>query len=140
MNAAVFDTNVLVSGILSPHGPPGYLVEGLLDGWLRAVLDDRILDEYREVLSRPSFGFDAGDIASLLHRITRLAIWPALNAGVVDVKSLPDPDDAPFLICAASAGVPLVTGNLRHFPKKAVGVVSVLSPASFWHRLPREVG
>jgi hypothetical protein len=38
---------------------------------------------------------------------------------------------APFLECARIAGVPLVTGNLRHFPKSVAGKVPVLTPAQF---------
>jgi predicted nucleic acid-binding protein len=43
--------------------------------------------------------------------------------------NLPDPSDLPFLEVAASAEAVLVTGNLRHFPKKAAGRVAVISPA-----------
>jgi hypothetical protein len=50
---AVFDTNVLVSGFLSPHGAPGQIVEWLRSGAVRAGLDDRIISEYEEVLRRP---------------------------------------------------------------------------------------
>ena len=42
---------------------------------------------------------------------------------------LPDPDDAPFLEVAAATESILVTGNSRHFPKKAREGVVVLSPA-----------
>jgi len=38
---------------------------------------------------------------------------------------------APFLECARTAGVPLVTGNLRHFPKSVAGKMPVLTPAQF---------
>jgi hypothetical protein len=44
---------------------------------------------------------------------------------------LPDPDDAPFLECAQTAGVPLATGNTRRFPKPATKGMSVLTPAKF---------
>ena len=53
----VVDTNVIVSGILNPHGPPGRVVDALLSGNNSALHDDRILSEYREVLLRPTFGF-----------------------------------------------------------------------------------
>jgi hypothetical protein len=54
--------------------------------------------------------------------------------------ALPDPDDAPFLECARTAGVPLVTGNLRHFPKRVAKGVSVLTPAQFVASLQGQAG
>jgi hypothetical protein len=38
---------------------------------------------------------------------------------------------APFLECARTAGVLLVTGNLRHFPKSVAGKMPVLTPEQF---------
>jgi len=47
-------------------------------------------------------------------------------------KSLPDPDDNPFLEVAIGANADaLVTGNKRHFPSDAAGKVKILSPAEF---------
>jgi hypothetical protein len=46
-------------------------------------------------------------------------------------RGLPDKDDAPFLECARAADVPIVTGNLRHFPKSVCGEVKILTPAQF---------
>ena len=40
------DTNVLVSGLLSPSAPPGRLVDALLGRRLRVALDDRVEGEY----------------------------------------------------------------------------------------------
>lgn len=44
---------------------------------------------------------------------------------------LPDPDGAPFLECAWAAGAPLVTGNIRHFPKSIAKTALVLTPSQF---------
>ena len=39
MNRAVFDTNVVVSGFLSPSGPPGRIVEWLRNGcWMTGLV------------------------------------------------------------------------------------------------------
>ena len=62
MDRAVFDTNVLVAGFLSPAGPPGRIVEWLRVGSVVAVLDDRIFAEYAEVLVRPAFCLPAGEL------------------------------------------------------------------------------
>lgn len=131
---AVIDTNVLVSGLLNPHGPPGRLVDAVLNGAITVLFDDRILDEYREVLARDAFGFAAGDVRVVLDFIE--AAGEAVSALPVAV-SLPDADDLPFLeVAIAGRADVLVTGNVRHF--KAVtgrhGVV-VLGPAAVVKRL-----
>jgi len=130
MNRAVFDTNVVVSGFLSPAGPPGRIVEWLRNGSAQAVVDDRIMAEYAEVLARPVFGLPAGEVELVLSAIRARSFW--VEASPVHLaRGLPDPDDAPFLECALAAGVPLVTGNLRHFPKSATRDAMVITPGQF---------
>ena len=130
MTFAVFDTNVIVSGLLSPHGPPGRIVEWLREGSIRAVLDDRIADEYEAVLSRPAFALPRHELRIVLEAVRRHAQWVTPPAALT-ANGLPDPDDAPFLECARAAGVALVTGNVRHYPRAAAGAVPVLTPAEF---------
>jgi hypothetical protein len=48
---------------------------------------------------------------------------------------LPDSDDAQFLECGLTAGCALVTGNVRHFPRKLAQSVEVLTPAEFVRRV-----
>ena len=126
----MFDTNVVVSGFLSPVGSPGRIVEWLRVGSVQAVLDDRIAAEYSEVLSRPGFQLPAAEVELVLAAIRAQALWVGVLPGQT-VKGLPDPDDAPFLECARTAGVPLVTGNARQFPKSMAGDVAILTPAQF---------
>ena len=42
----VLDTNALVSGFLSPHGPPGAILRSVLAGSISVCFDERILAEY----------------------------------------------------------------------------------------------
>lgn len=124
----VLDTNVVVSGLLSETGAPGWILDLALAGELELSLDDRILAEYREVLLRPELALPEGAVQEFLGAIERLARrvtarpWP---------QALPDPDDEPFLTVAGAAGAVLVTGNLRHFPAAKRGGVQVLSPREF---------
>ena len=53
---AVIDTNVLVSAMLKWDSVPGNILELAFDGLIIPVLNDDIIKEYREVLSRPKFG------------------------------------------------------------------------------------
>ncbi len=133
----VLDTNVLVSGLLSPFGPPGEIVRLVSSGLIEVCLDARISAEYREVLARPRFGFDQGDVGSLLDYLES-------NADTVAAEPLatrlPDADDEPFLeVALASAADCLVTGNLSHYPAAARAGVAVLSPTELIERYRRQL-
>jgi len=132
--AAVFDTNVLVSGFLSPLGPPGRITEWLRTGTVRASLDDRILAEYEDVLHRPRLGLPAHEVDVVLRAIAGHACWARVLPQHT-VRALPDPDDAPFAECAFALGIGLVTGNARHYPSAALSGLTVLSPRQFVERI-----
>lgn len=137
MLRAVVDTNVIVSGFLSPTGPPGRMVEWLRSGAVQAVLDDRIAAEYRQVLLRPAFRLPPTEVTLVLAKISSQAFWMEVPPGAA-AKDLPAPDDLPFLECAWASGVSLVTGNLRHFPKRVAGTTPILTPAQFVTLAERE--
>jgi uncharacterized protein len=130
----VIDTNVLVSGTINPHGAPGRIVDAVLTDAVTALYDDRIISEYREVLRRPKFGFNKGDIDALVEFIHA-------NGELTAVKSLnvvlPDPDDLPFLeVANAGGGDGLVTGNPKHFkPLRGRHDVTIWTPADLLSRL-----
>jgi len=95
----VLDTNVLVSGFLSPRRPPGRVVDLVTTGHLLLLHDDRILAEYREVLARPRFAIRPAEAAAVLDLIVHEGILcPAPPLSV----PLPDPDDLPFLEVAVA--------------------------------------
>ncbi len=125
---AVLDTNVLVSGLLSPAGVPGDILNLAINGQVGVVFSAAILAEYAEVLVRTKFGFRAEVIQRLLSQIDRTGLltipfpWP---------HQLPDPDDEPFLAAAAAGHCPLVTGNVRHYPARMRSGVMVLKPREF---------
>lgn len=124
----VLDTNVLVSGLLSPFGPPARVLDLILVGDLTPVFDDRILAEYRQVLARERFGFNPGDVADLLRYFE--AEGEHVTARPISA-ALPDPDDTPFLEVALTAQVDaLITGNRRHYPPEFCQGVTVFPPAA----------
>ena len=130
MKRVVVDTNVLVSGLISPHGPPGRIVDWLRAGALELAVDDRILDEYGSVLRRPYFAryFSTADSAELMRYLELNSVQVVCSR---HARGLPDPKDAPFWETAYAAGVSLVTGNTKHFPRQPDMVVAVLTPAQF---------
>lgn len=125
----VLDTNVLVSGLLSPYGPPATVVDLVGSGALRVCFDGRILEEYSDVLARPRLGLESADVETVLARLTSNGIRVAPRP--VDTV-LPDPDDQPFLEVALAAEADyLVTGNQRHFPADLCRGIVVVTPRDF---------
>ena len=132
----VFDTNVLVAGLLSPAGPPGEIVRMVSSGELTLCLDARVLREYAEVLRRPRFGFPEEPVAVLLDF---LAHSGEMTASSPLPEPLPDPDDEPFLqVAIAGRAAYLVTGNLAHFPENLRCEIKVVSPGAFLSIFVRE--
>lgn len=126
----VIDTNVLVSGIINPHGPPGRIVDAVMSEAVIVLHDDRILSEYREVLMRPMFGFDRTGVDTILDFIEYAG--EHTNAEEMDVV-LPDSTDLPFLeIAMAGRADALISGNLKHFkPRRGRHDVYVCTRAEF---------
>jgi putative PIN family toxin of toxin-antitoxin system len=122
----VLDTNVLVSGLVSAAGPPGWIVEAVLAGELELAFDMAIRHEYEDVLRRREFRFSSETVDDLLSAVDQFGFQVA--AAPPCPAPLPDPDDEPFLAVAAATGSVLVTGNLKHFPRDARAGVSVLTP------------
>ena len=54
---AVIDTNVIVSAVISKNleSNPAKIVRAIVQDRIVPLFNDEILDEYREVLSRPKF-------------------------------------------------------------------------------------
>jgi putative PIN family toxin of toxin-antitoxin system len=129
----VLGTNVLVSGILSPNGPPSAVLRALLTERVTLCFDERIVSEYRAVLTRSRFSFDP-DLVEELVSFLEMAGSPTLAAPLA--VTLPDPWDQMFIEVAVSGSADfLVTGNLKHFPESARAGVRVVSPRDFLNEL-----
>jgi putative PIN family toxin of toxin-antitoxin system len=125
----VLDTNVLIAGLLSAAGPPGWIVEAVLAGALELAFDGAIREEYAEAMRRPEFRFPAARIEDILAALDQFGF--VVTAAEPWPLELPDRDDEPFLAVARASASILVTGNLRHFPARVRGGVTVLSPREF---------
>ena len=125
----VIDTNVLVSGLLSPSGAPGEIVRMFVSGNIEIVYDARIVDEYEEVLKRPKFGIEHAYVDDIIYFVEQFG-YP--SAGVPLRQRLPDRDDEMFLEAAVSGKADfLVTGNIGHFPAASRQGVRVVTPREF---------
>jgi putative PIN family toxin of toxin-antitoxin system len=117
---AVLDTNILVSALIRPEGPPGRVMAAVLIGDVLPVFNAAVLDEYERVLRRPRLQLDIARVRAMLETIRTIGSavpgeLPAPPAG------LRDPTDWPFIACALAASCPVITGNARGFPE-ALGV------------------
>jgi putative PIN family toxin of toxin-antitoxin system len=133
---AVFDTNVMVSGILFPASPPGKLIDALLEGWCCPVISDAILAEYAEVLNRPKFKIAPERIEIFIEAIQSIGICAPFALSQYRAR-FPDPDDVIFVEAALGSNCALVTGNKRHFPSALMQGVRVFSPADFLNQCLR---
>ena len=116
---AVIDTNVIVSAMLKSDSFPALVIKEVLLGNINLLMNEDILNEYLEVLSRKKFHFPINAVISLMEEIKKQAIY--FDATPLK-QCLPDPDDAVFyeIVMESRKDVDayLVTGNLKHFPEK----------------------
>ena len=125
----VVDTNVLVSGLLTPFGMCADLVRLFTSDEVILCVDSRILLEYEEVLGRERFRLDQKLVTVLMEYIRRTAEFHSCKPLS---EPLPDSDDCCFLEVAIAAHADcLVTGNTRHFPPDLRYVVRVQTPSEF---------
>ena len=114
---AVIDTNVLVSAMLKWNSVPGAVVQMIYSGVITPVWNNKILSEYREVLSRPKFHLSQDIIDTLMDGITGGGL--CVDEEPLDV-TLPDPKDRVFYEVVMEErneeDAYLVTGNMKHFP------------------------
>jgi putative PIN family toxin of toxin-antitoxin system len=127
---AVYDTNVIVSGLLNSEGIPAFLLDIATQREITLFISPEILQEYEGVLLRPKFGFSKGVVKRFLRLIKA-------KSKIVKPKSLEftlkDPANNKFLECALAGKVDcLVTGNTRHFPSPTYKGIKVISPREFW--------
>ena len=137
----VLDTNVWVSGLAFPDGPPGRIVEAVRTGELRALASWALAEEVVDVLGRPAMrelGISSRMIIDVLFLLA--PVLPDVESPVPDR----DPGDAHVVSSAlASAADAIVTGDddiLDDAPLRALLAekgIEVLTPAELLGRLPR---
>lgn len=109
----VIDTNILVLALWSRNGAPASVLSMIISGTFIPCYDYRILNEYREVLTRPKFKFSNGEVNALLEWIVdngRSVIAEPLDVAFTDEV------DKKFYEVAKFCGAKLITENIKHFP------------------------
>ena len=110
----VLDTNVLMSGLMSPGGVPGHIVAAWLEAQFEVVFSLEQLTEVGRVLTYPKIrrilNWDEQRIEEFIKQLYLRAEVVELGSIAVDVPR--DPNDAPILatLIVAKADL-LVTGD-----------------------------
>ena len=129
----VIDTNIIVSGLISPTGPPGKIVDALLQGFLIPVMSSATLAELEAVLARPRLRtlFEQAGIDATEFFTKFLELAEIVEPDPTDIP-VRDKNDRIFLeLAAARPPVEfLITGD-RDFERKQYADVPVISAALF---------
>lgn len=107
----VLDTNVLISAILF-GGPPRQVLEKVIAGELECSLSLALLDELRDVLRRPKFGFSARMALTIIEELSAICqiVSPTQELEIVEA----DPDDDRVLECALETKADFIVSGDAH--------------------------
>ena len=120
----VFDTNVIVSALLSRNGNPANIYKMFLAGTLALVYCEEILTEYEDVLYRPHLKIlpsDADIIMAAVRQHGKKVIV------MLSIGPMPDEYDRVFYYIAETARACLITGNTKYYPSEQF----ILTPSAF---------
>ena len=112
----VLDTNDLVSGLLNPNGPPAAILNLFVNGKLKLIYDNRILQEYGEALHREKFSFESDRIEALIAFLQDEGEY--ISAEPTKQRFQDDFDRAFYEVMTTGEADFLITGNVVHFPKE----------------------
>ena len=126
----VFDTNILLSALLSLTGAPFRCIALARMGVVQSVTCEEILGEFREKLET-KFGYDPPHARAAVEEVRRFSRVVSISNTLMGV--VPDPDDHKVLECAVVGGAThSVTGDRRHLlPLGSYQGIAIVSAADF---------
>ncbi len=117
---SVIDTNVIVSAMLKPESVPGQLIQLLYNGIIISMINEDIVNEYYDVLTRNKFNFNDERVEQIIDFLKKHAIY--INNETTSEIFL-DKSDVVFYEVTMTGrknnDVYLVTGNMKHFPSRS---------------------
>jgi len=134
----VLDTNVLVSGLLFPAGPPSRLVRAWRSGAFDLVISDFVIEELKRTWAHlaPRLKPAPDDLADFIDTIGVRAELLRIDETMLaraNLAGLRDPDDLPVLALLIGSGADhLVTGDKDLLA--LANAYPILTPASFVDR------
>ena len=127
---ALFDANVLISGLLSRTGAPADLLAKWLEGAFELIVTDRLLAELEATLARPKLRrhLDEEEVRGFVELLRSFAEWID-DPDAEPVISSRDPKDDYLIAAAATAQATLVSGDAHLLELE--GSIPVLNPRAF---------
>lgn len=129
----IVDTSIIVSGLISPTGPPGKIVDALLQGFLVPVMSQATLAELEAVLMRPRLRtlFERAGVEAMNFLAEFRELAEIVEPDLTDIPVRNENDRIFLELAAARPPVDfLITGD-RDFERKHYADVPVISPALF---------
>lgn len=131
----VLDTNVLVSGLLFPGGPPSRLVKAWRAGAFDLVISDFVIEELVRTWGHlaPRLKVAPNDLADFLdalHVRAELLRTDAEMLASAASAGLRDPNDVPILAMLIGSGADFLISGDKDLLALA-GTYPILSPADF---------
>ena len=128
----VLDTNVLLSALISPHGPPDVIYRAWRAARFEVVTSAAQLDELRRASRYPKFKavLQPHRVGTMVNNLQRAVVLEHLPTGI----EADDPNDAFLLAMAvASEAEYLVTGDHRAglLQRGSIGRTRIVTPAAF---------
>ena len=132
---AVIDTNVIVSSMLRENSIPGKITDLISEKTIIPLLNEQIIEEYVEVLSRNKFDFTADAIERMIAKLKLYGIFLEREQSIEDFI---DKDDIVFYEIVLSArstmDAYLITGNMKHYPVRSY----IVTPAQMMDIIERD--
>ena len=114
---AVIDTNVVVSFLWKDNSVPGKIIKLIFKDKIVPILNEEIINEYYDVLTRNKFRFSQNKVERILSKIKSKGIFLERKQ---TLEEFIDSDHIVFYEIVMSARCTmdayLVTGNMKHYP------------------------
>jgi putative PIN family toxin of toxin-antitoxin system len=139
MIRAVLDTNVIVSGILTPKSVPATILKLGLEGKFKLVISPHVIEEigrvirYEKVIAlMKRHNLTRREVDDLIQRVKRVAL---VTPGELEVTAAPsDPADDMVLSYALEGKADFVVSGDHHLTDlKSFQGVSIVNPRRFLH-------
>ena len=133
MQSVILDTNIVVSALIQKSYPHYIVFDYVLNEQVKLYLSKALMNEYREVLSRPKFTRITDFLNNaeiVLSRFEKIALFyePKIRLDIIKDKS---DNKLLELVDESNAGF-LITGNNVDFTMTHYKNTQILSPRSFW--------
>jgi uncharacterized protein len=133
----VIDTNVFISGVLSPGRAPAQLLELVLAGTIKLVLSPQIIHEIQRVIEYPGIvkltkkrQLESRELEEAIFRLMRVTY---ITSGTVNVRGVAaDPADDMFLACALEGQADYIISGDHHLTDlKDYQGIRIMAPTAF---------